>query len=95
MTLLTEEQAKQKRCPFPMGTMEDIRTQNHCIASDCMAWQFVSREYRRETELWSRSKNEKVNSAWGDDAWWRPVGDDANREPPPARGFCGACRGQR
>jgi hypothetical protein len=90
--MMTEEEARKKRCPMPMGTMEDRRTQNHCIASDCMAWQFVDRAHTRETELWSRSKNKRVNSGWNDDTYWKPVGEDSDKEPPPARGFCGAFR---
>jgi hypothetical protein len=38
--LMTEKEAFEKRCPAPMGTMHDERTQNHCIGSHCMAWRW-------------------------------------------------------
>lgn len=38
--MLTEAEAKKKRCPLPMGAMHDERTQGHCIASDCMLWRW-------------------------------------------------------
>jgi hypothetical protein len=40
MTSLTEERARTKRCPMPMGVMHDPDVQYHCIASDCMAWRW-------------------------------------------------------
>jgi hypothetical protein len=60
-----------------------------CIASACMAWRFVDQEFRRDVELWSKSKNERVNSAYSDDAEWRPVRGKKDDDPPPATGFCG------
>lgn len=37
---LTEKDARGKRCPLPIWALHDQRTQNHCIASDCMAWRW-------------------------------------------------------
>lgn len=38
---ISEKDAHKKRCPAPMGTMHDERTQNHCIGDECMAWRWV------------------------------------------------------
>lgn len=78
--MLTEAEAKQRLCPA--AGMKD-----RCVTTNCMAWQWVNKVHRRSTELWSRSKNERVNSAFGDDAWWRPV-DGEPTEPPAAVGRC-------
>ena len=43
--LMTEKEAFEKRCPAPMGTMHDERTQYHCIGSQCMAWRFGPDRY--------------------------------------------------
>ena len=45
----TEDEARKKRCPMPMGIMNDQRTQNHCIASDCMAWRWSDGHYETVT----------------------------------------------
>lgn len=42
--IVTEKDAQAKRCPLPMGTMNDSRTQNHCIGSGCMAWDWEDPE---------------------------------------------------
>jgi hypothetical protein len=55
MPLLTEEHARSKRCPLPMGVMHDPSVQHHCIASDCMAWRF--RQERARTEVPSTLHN--------------------------------------
>ena len=69
-----------------------VRSPNtcRCIASACMAWRWYERpdEACRRTELWSREKNCRVNSAYGDDAWWRPI-EHVGEKPPPRRGYCG------
>ena len=33
MMMLTEQEAREKRCPAPIGNA-------YCIASDCMAWRY-------------------------------------------------------
>lgn len=75
---------------FNRGGADSGLEKSRCIASECMAWQFKDRQYSRDTELWSRSKNQRVNSGWHDDTYWKPVGEKADKEPPPAIGFCGA-----
>lgn len=101
---MTEEQAKSKWCPFvrlsapvdseAAGTAgnrygDDIGGNFRCIASACMAWRWKNQEFDRDVELWSRTKNERVNSAWTDDAEWRPVGGGGESEPPTGSGYCG------
>jgi hypothetical protein len=102
MTLITEAEAKKKLCPMmrhcsnEQSVIQDkdqpIYSHFNCVASECMAWTFVPQMHSRDVELWSRSKNQKVNSAWGDDAWWRPMGVDATKEPPEPVGFCSAVK---
>lgn len=58
-----------------------------CIGSACMAWRWNDMTYDRPLELWSKSKGQRVNSAYSDDADWRPVGGDS--EPPTPQGYCG------
>ena len=39
VALMTEDEAKEKRCCGPEGTgLIDSYQQRYCIASDCMAW---------------------------------------------------------
>lgn len=42
--IVTEKEAPEKRCPLPMGTMNDPRVQNHCIGAGCMAWDWEDDE---------------------------------------------------
>lgn len=78
MKALTEDEARQKICPYLSAS---------CQASGCMMWRWVSIEFSRRTELWSKSRNQKVNSAFRDDAEWRPIEGEPT-EPPPAVGHC-------
>lgn len=59
-----------------------------CIGAACMAWSFHEQTFSRPTELWSKSKNKKVCSAYSDDAEWRPVTGNADDEPPAPHGYC-------
>lgn len=95
---MTEAEALHKWCPFSQVAVtpsDDIVANTlsgkavTCAASGCMAWRWSEQTFRRDTELWSKSKNKRVNSAWGDDAEWRPVGPKADAEPPEATGYCG------
>ena len=86
--MLTEEQAKEKWCPMsPAGSASTC-----CIGSGCMLWTWVDKTHSRQVELWSKAKGTRVNSAFGDDAEWRPVHGNKNDEPPPAVGYCGFVR---
>lgn len=38
--MLTEDQARAKRCHAPIGVAHDAEVQGHCIASACMAWRY-------------------------------------------------------
>lgn len=45
----TEEEAKEKWCPFKPIVTEENRT-HRCIASDCMAWRWIYPLRKGETE---------------------------------------------
>jgi hypothetical protein len=78
--MITEGEAiKSKRCPVD---------KQPCIGSRCMAWQWLPKEHLRRTELWSKSKGIKVNSAFGDDAEWRPIAADEGLPLPEPIGRC-------
>lgn len=96
--MLTEDEAKKKWCPMVRAGNEAGCNRNEsdasgrldrCIASECMMWQWLPKTHYREMELWSKSKNTKVNSAHSDDADWRPIYGEKSDEPPPAVGYCG------
>lgn len=78
MQALTESEAMRKTCPL---------LKNSCCGSNCMMWRWFVQEFSRKTELWSKSRNTKVNSAFRDDAEWRPVAGEPN-DPPPPVGHC-------
>lgn len=77
---MTEEEAKSRKCW--------LHQDHDCIGAECMAWRWDRYHDPREQELWSKSKNRRVNCTVGDDGEWRPVNPD---EPlPPQQGTCGA-----
>lgn len=96
----TEDEARKLWCPMmAQYRIEGDETDRHgkhdgviaarCIASQCMAWRWAKRAFDRDTDLFSKATGKKVVSAWSDDAEWRPVGEDANKDAPAAHGFCG------
>ena len=94
MSAYTEVEARKKWCPLVRvvtlkGNVDMGPIHATCYASDCMMWQWSVQEFQRDMELWSKEKNKRVTSAWGDDADWRPVGQDKDSGPPPAIGYCG------
>ena len=73
-----------------MPALEDeYPSRGRCIGSACMAWRWNELVFSRRTELWSKSKGQRVNSAYSDDAEWRPVVGASPEEPPPPSGYCG------
>lgn len=82
--LMTVQTAALKKCHKSMARVPV----HQCLVTQCMAWRFVPVEHVRPTELWSKSKNERVNSAFADDGEWRPIGPLATAEPPPPVGYC-------
>ena len=89
--MLTEAEAKEKWCAM-VGSNASGSASTNCLGSGCMLWQWLPQVHYRKTELWSKSRNAKVNSAYGDDAEWRPIHGDKSDDPPPAVGFCGLAR---
>lgn len=82
--MLTEQEAAKKFCHL---TMSGGGKASECIGSRCMAWQWTQKTFWRRTDLWSKKSNKVVNSAWGDDAEWRPV-DGTQTNPPEPQGKC-------
>lgn len=82
MHTLTEIQAMQKFCPL---------MKSPCLGNGCMWWKWIAQEFSRNCELYSKSKGIKVNSAFRDDAEWRPMEGEPT-EPPPPVGHCSAIK---
>lgn len=95
MSYMTEEEAKTKECCGPRQFSHSTSDACMCIGETCMAWEFINREHHRPTELWSRSKGIRVNSAYSDDALWKPIGEKANAEAPLPVGRCSLLRASK
>jgi hypothetical protein len=89
--MMTEQETIKRRCPQKLANSDltGVGSDTCCDASECMAWRWVDQTSVRGVELWSKSKKIRVHSAWADDAEWRPVGPDAQNEPPQSHGYCG------
>jgi len=84
---MNEAAAKTKRCPMPMGTMNDSSVQYRCIASDCMAWRWSR---AKETEAYlaavqAHMKEHGVNFNVATQKVYAEIGSTFEQ----VEGFCG------
>lgn len=98
----TEEEARERWCPFARCERSDTRGGSFnrdrdaiwplprgamCLGSACMAWRSEYWHDTREKELWHIARNERVNGGITGEVEWRLVNPD--EPPPPKTGFCG------